>query len=192
MGPRLAGLRCRLHGYPFSSTRAGADDGVKGRPVKLGWMRAPDDLSSSGGWPAHSVTLGGGARGRRLAIATATAFTWGGLLGGMAPPVNAQAPQARTVELAVDGEMVSGPGLLRHGPSAPTLRLHQGEAVRLRWTSDRPLVLHLHGYRLAAEASPGRVTEMAFTAKSAGRFAVETHRPDGRHATLLYLEVMPR
>lgn len=111
----------------------------------------------------------------------------------IADPLRAQpVPAPRLIELTLDGERVSGPGLVRTGSAAPTLRLAQGESVVLRWSAARPTVLHLHGYRLAAEAGPGKVAELAFTARAAGRFAVETHRADGRHAALLYLEVLPR
>ena len=105
---------------------------------------------------------------------------------------SAQPPAPRLIDLTLDGDRVSGPGLVRTGSAAPTLRLAQGEAVVLRWSATRPTVLHLHGYRLAAEAGPGKAAELAFTARAAGRFAVETHRADGRHAALLYLEVLPR
>jgi FtsP/CotA-like multicopper oxidase with cupredoxin domain len=75
---------------------------------------------------------------------------------------------------------------------APTLRLRQGETVELHWSSDRPVVLHLHGYGIEAQAAPGSPATMRLAARVAGRFAVETHRADGRHAALLYLEVHPR
>lgn len=104
----------------------------------------------------------------------------------------AQPPAPRLIELTLDGDRVYAPGLMHTGSAAPTLRLAQGEAVMLRWSATRPTVLHLHGYRLAAEAGPGKAAELAFTARAAGRFAVETHRADGRHAALLYLDVLPR
>ena len=40
---------------------------------------------------------------------------------------------------------------IEHGHVPDTMhlmRVHQGDGVKLRWTSDRPLVLHLHGYDL--------------------------------------------
>jgi FtsP/CotA-like multicopper oxidase with cupredoxin domain len=102
------------------------------------------------------------------------------------------APGVRVIDLTLDGDRLTGAGLVRTGSAAPTLRLGQGDAVVLRWAASRPTVLHLHGYRLATEAGPGKMAELAFTARAAGRFAVETHRADGRHAALLYLEVLPR
>ena len=133
---------------------------------------------------------------RRDALLRASAL--GALTGPLflCGPLRARAqsapPGARLIDLTLDGDRVSAPGLVRTGSAAPTLRLAQGEAVVLRWSAARPTVLHLHGYRLAAEAGPGKAAELAFTARAAGRFAVETHRADGRHAALLYMEVLPR
>lgn len=138
-----------------------------------------------------------------LSLSWRTALRQAGLLGALvvaaalcSPAIlhaqAAQPPAPRLIELTLDGDRVYAPGLVRTGSAAPTLRLAQGEAVVLRWSATRPTVLHLHGYRLAAEAGPGKAAELAFTARAAGRFAVETHRADGRHAALLYLEVLPR
>ena len=72
-----------------------------------------------------------------------------------------------------------------------TLRVHQGDSVILRWRSDRPLTLHLHGYDFVWQLSPGRVVESTFTAFAAGRFPIETHGSRSRDETLVYLEVLP-
>lgn len=133
---------------------------------------------------------------RRVAVCrTLRVWAWVALsvfFGSFLARAQATSPPPRLIELTLDGDRVSAPGLVRTGSAAPTLRLAQGESVVLRWSAARPTVLHLHGYRLAAEAGPGKVAELAFTARAAGRFAVETHRADGRHAALLYLEVLPR
>jgi hypothetical protein len=78
------------------------------------------------------------------------------------------------------------------------IRVKQGDAVRLRWTSDRPIVLHLHGYDIETKVKPGSVAEMAFTARVTGRFPVEEHTANARgshshgEAPLVRLEVRPR
>ena len=78
------------------------------------------------------------------------------------------------------------------------IRVKQGDAVRLRWTSDRPIVLHLHGYDIETKVEPGAVAEMAFTARATGSFPVEEHTPDARgghshgEAPLVRIEVRPR
>jgi hypothetical protein len=78
------------------------------------------------------------------------------------------------------------------------IRVKQGDFVKLRWTSDRPIVLHLHGYDIERKVEPGAVSEMAFVARAAGRFSVEEHKPDAKgghshgEAALVRIEVLPR
>jgi hypothetical protein len=83
-------------------------------------------------------------------------------------------------------------------PKMRLIRVKQGDLVKLRWTSDRPITLHLHGYDIERTIVPGSVAEMAFTANATGRFPVEEHKPDahGGHAhgeaPLVRIEVYPR
>jgi len=77
------------------------------------------------------------------------------------------------------------------------IRVNQGDAVRLRWTSDAPIVLHLHGYDIERKVEPGAVVEMAFTAHATGRFSISIHgaadaSKGGHHHSLARLEVHPR
>jgi hypothetical protein len=78
------------------------------------------------------------------------------------------------------------------------VRVRQGDAVKLRWTSDRPIVLHLHGYDIERKVEPGTVAEMAFVARATGRFSVEEHKPDAKgghshgEAALVRIEVLPK
>jgi hypothetical protein len=78
------------------------------------------------------------------------------------------------------------------------VRVKQGDAVKLRWTSDRPIVLHLHGYDIERKVEPGAVAEMSFVARAAGRFSVEEHKTDAKgghshgEAALVRIEVLPR
>ena len=60
------------------------------------------------------------------------------------------------------------------------IRVKQGDAVRLRWSTDRPIALHLHGYDIETKVEPGAVAEMTFTARATGRFPVEEHKPQRR------------
>lgn len=74
-----------------------------------------------------------------------------------------------------------------------TLRLKKGEKVELRWTSDRPIALHLHGYDIEVRVAPQAPATMSFTANVTGRFPVSEHA-QGRshhHRSILYLEVHP-
>lgn len=70
--------------------------------------------------------------------------------------------------------------------------MKRGERVELRWKSDRPIALHLHGYDIERNAAPQAPAVMAFEAKIAGRFPVSehTHGP-GHDRAILYLEVHP-
>lgn len=96
-------------------------------------------------------------------------------------------------ELVFDLRIENG----RVAPDMRLIRLKQGDKVRLRFTSDRPLNLHLHGYDIEARVERGKAAEMAFTARAAGRFPVEEHRanahgPSHGEAPLVRIEVRPR
>jgi hypothetical protein len=77
------------------------------------------------------------------------------------------------------------------------IRVKQGDVVRLRWSSDRPIALHLHGYDIEQKVEPGAVAEMRFTARATGRFAVEEHTPakaggSSHGEPIVRIEVHPR
>ena len=78
------------------------------------------------------------------------------------------------------------------------IRVKQGDAVKLRWTTDRRIILHLHGYDIEKKVEPGVVAEMAFEARATGRFSVEEHKPNAKgghshgEAPLVRIEVRPR
>lgn len=73
-----------------------------------------------------------------------------------------------------------------------TIQVHQGDNVVLRWHSDRPIVLHLHGYEIETRVVPGTVAEMRFEARATGRFPVHVHAAQARsESVLVYLEVYP-
>ena len=79
------------------------------------------------------------------------------------------------------------------------IRVNEGDVVKLRWTSDQPFVLHLHGYDIEKRIVAGAVTELAFTAYATGRFPLHVHA-QGAGATgrahedppLVTIEVYPR
>ena len=73
-----------------------------------------------------------------------------------------------------------------------TIHVHQGDNVVLRWHSDRPIVLHLHGYEIETRVAPGAVAETRFAARATGRFPIHLHAGQARpEAVLAYLEVYP-
>lgn len=112
-------------------------------------------------------------RGRRVFLASLPLL--------LAPPARAD----KVFELMlVDGR---APG------RSNTLRVKKGEKVDLRWTSDRPIALHLHGYDIEAKVAPQAPATISFTANLTGRFPVSEHA-QGRshhHRSILYLEVHP-
>jgi hypothetical protein len=77
------------------------------------------------------------------------------------------------------------------------IRVKQGDVVKLRWSSDRSIALHLHGYDIERKIEPGVVAEMTFTARATGRFPVQEHQAasGGGHthgAPIVQIEVLPR
>jgi hypothetical protein len=76
--------------------------------------------------------------------------------------------------------------------SQDVIQVHQNDNVVLRWHSDRPIVLHLHGYEIETRVGLGAVAEMRFEARATGRFPIHVHAGSGRsEAVLGYLEVYP-
>ena len=73
------------------------------------------------------------------------------------------------------------------------IRVKQHDVVKLRWSTDRPMTLHLHGYDVESKLAPGTVSEMTFTARATGRFTIEPHQhSSGAHgAVLVTIEVHP-
>ena len=57
------------------------------------------------------------------------------------------------------------------------VKVVQGDEVTLKWTTDRPFTLHLHGYDLEARLVPAAPVELRFTASATGRFPMEIHGP---------------
>ncbi|HET7679226.1 MAG TPA: hypothetical protein VFK79_03715 [Xanthobacteraceae bacterium] len=102
-------------------------------------------------------------------------------------PALAQAQEIRRFDLALKaGELPKG---------QRTIKVTQGESVELRWTSDQPVRLHLHGYDIEVAVKPGEPAVTALRARIAGRFPVEKlqDKAGGHHhgGRLLYLEVHP-
>lgn len=71
------------------------------------------------------------------------------------------------------------------------VRVRQGDDVTLRWTSDVPLDVHLHGYDIEITVVAGAPRVMRFAARATGRFPIEAHAGT-RTWTIGYLEVHPR
>ena len=104
-------------------------------------------------------------------------------------------PPALAAELTFDIKIEGG----RIPDAMRLIRINEGDGLKLRWTSDRPIVLHLHGYDIEKRVVPGAITELAFTAYATGRFPIHVHAQGtgaGGHAhedaPLATIEVYPR
>jgi hypothetical protein len=98
-------------------------------------------------------------RDRVVLVGCVSACLGGAFLGAMAAEL--------TFDLKVEHGRV--PDAMR------LIRVKQGDVVRMRWTTDRPLVLHLHGYDIEKRVEPRATTELTFTASATGRFPVHVH-----------------
>jgi FtsP/CotA-like multicopper oxidase with cupredoxin domain len=97
----------------------------------------------------------------------------------------AAAAEPRVFELSIRGGELAEP--------TRVMRVRQGDDVTLRWTTDRPLTVHLHGYDLEQKLAPGKPVSMRLTARATGRFPIEVHaHGPGGDRTIGYLEVHPR
>ena len=119
---------------------------------------------------------------RRLLLAAAVA--------GLGAAVSASA-----ADLTFDVEIVGG----KVPPNKRVIRIRQSDVVRLRWRTDQPLTLHLHGYDIELALDRGAVGEMTFTARATGRFPVNIHEGSagaGGHShqetPLVLIEVYPQ
>jgi len=117
-----------------------------------------------------------------IIAATGITLATAGDLRAESPPPNRASP--KIFDLAIVNDRVSVEG--------DTIRVKRGDYVELRWTSDRPVFVHLHGYDIERRVTPESAATMAFEADKAGRFRVSQHFHDARreHA-ILYLEVHP-
>jgi hypothetical protein len=112
------------------------------------------------------------------------------LRGGAALLLAAGGAAALAAELAFDLKLAHG----RVAENMRLIRVTQGDLVRLRFTTDQPVVLHLHGYDIETRVVPGTVAELNFTAYATGRFAIHLHGAGHNHdeAPLAVIEVYPR
>ena len=95
--------------------------------------------------------------------------------------------EPKTIDIAIAGTKVTATGA---AIAAGTLRVTQGDLLRLRFQADAAMALHLHGYDIEVDVTPQSPATMVFDADVAGRFAVEKH--GGREQRLMFLEVYPK
>lgn len=88
----------------------------------------------------------------------------------------------------------------RVAATPPTFTVTQGDLAVLRWRSDEPATLHLHGYDVPLAVAPGQPATMRIKAMVLGRFPITSHgfgAGAGKHGgghreqPLAFLEVRP-
>jgi FtsP/CotA-like multicopper oxidase with cupredoxin domain len=62
---------------------------------------------------------------------------------------------------------------LLNGDKVVELEFTEGDTVRFRVTSDVPEEVHVHGYDIAKDLEPGKVTTVSFPASITGIFEIE-------------------
>lgn len=124
----------------------------------------------------HNSPMTNPSRSRRRLVALAALAT-------IAWPAAAAAAAAPAFTVELRGGRVDGD---------ETLKVHQGDQVQVRFSSDRPMVLHLHGYDLDVKVVPPAPALLTFKAGVAGRFPMHEHREGGgHHRAVLFIEVHP-
>jgi hypothetical protein len=78
-------------------------------------------------------------------------------------------PTATPVETATP----TPPPPLLQGGKVTKLEFTEGETVKFRVTSDVPEEVHVHGYDIAKDLEPGKVTTVSFPATITGIFEIE-------------------
>ena len=103
------------------------------------------------------------------------------------PALPVRGADTRTFDIVLQGGKVVG---------QKSVRATKGDTVVLRWTSDRKLDLHLHGYDVTTTVDPGTRAEMKIFARATGRFPVALHGQSGSggghgHHNIFHLEIYP-
>ena len=109
------------------------------------------------------------------------------LLACIAIPALAQAQEVKRFDLDLKAGVLP--------KDRQTIKVKQGDAVELKWTSDQPIRLHLHGYDMMIAVKSGEPTVTAINARIPGRFSAEKlqDKPGGHQhgGKVLYFEVHP-
>jgi FtsP/CotA-like multicopper oxidase with cupredoxin domain len=92
---------------------------------------------------------------------------------------SADEPQERIHDVAIEGGVMN----------PDEINVEEGDFVTLRLTSEGPVEVHVHGYDLEGNVSPGEETDLSFEADATGRFEIEDHETEAQLGTLL---VQPR
>ena len=110
-----------------------------------------------------------------------------GLIPGLLRAAVGQDAPQRVIDVQIENRRVVVP--------EGAIRVFEKDVIALRWVSDEPVRLHLHGYDQEIDVRPGVAAVMSVKAHATGRFPITSHGwgggGHGDHA-LTYLEVYPR
>jgi len=114
----------------------------------------------------------------------------GGLFFALRPAPNTSDDATSTESSADEAQERVYDVEIKDGAMSPAeISVEEADQVTLRWTSDTPVEVHLHGYDLEEEVSPGEETDLSFEANLTGRFDIEDHATETELGALL---VQPR
>lgn len=115
---------------------------------------------------------------RTLAIATAVI-----LAALLAAACEEREPQDLSFAMSIEEGELAG--------DESTVTANQGDTVTIDWTSDMPLLVHLHGYNIETQLEPGVTAQMSFMADATGRYDIAVHAPGMHDSVIATLEVRP-
>jgi hypothetical protein len=136
---------------------------------------------------ASSAEVHSGSIARRAALLRALTVSVAALAAVVLTAMPGYGAGTRTVDIELKNGKVVGKN---------SVRVPKGDTVLLRWSSDKRIELHLHGYDVTTAVNPGTPAEMKILARATGRFPVEIHGQGSSsgghgHKTLFHLEVYP-
>src|SRR5262245_17304014 len=71
------------------------------------------------------------------------------------------------------------------------LRAKQGDQVVIEWSTDKPVVVHIHPYDIEQKLAPDAPARTEFVARISGRFPIEAHfASQTKDKVVAYLEVL--
>lgn len=92
-------------------------------------------------------------------------------------------PQDLSFSMTIEGGELAG--------DESTLTVNQDDTVTIDWTSDLPLLVHLHGYNIETQLDAGVTAQMSFVADATGRYDIAVHAPGMHDSVIATLEVRP-
>ena len=81
-------------------------------------------------------------------------------------------PQELSFAMNIEGGQLTGESLVT---------VNQDDTVTLNWTSDLPVLVHLHGYDMELALQPGVTEPMTLIADATGRFNITVHSIESVH-----------